>query len=36
MRFELSDGLAAVTQLAVDQADLERVLERLSRRPLEL
>ena len=35
-RFELSDGVAAVTQLAVDQADLERVLERLSQRPLEL
>jgi hypothetical protein len=36
MRFELGDGFAAVTQLAVNKADLERVLDELKSRPLEL
>jgi len=36
MRFELGNGTAAVTQLQVETADLERVLERLKHRPLEL
>lgn len=36
MRFELGEGFAAVTQLAVNKADLERVLDELKSRPLEL
>jgi hypothetical protein len=36
MRFELGDGHATVTQLAVRTSDLERVLDQLKRRPLEL
>lgn len=36
MRFELGDHLPVVTQLAVDKAELERVLERLKQQPLEL
>ena len=36
MRFELGPGAPAVTQLQVRAADLERVLERLKRRPREL
>jgi hypothetical protein len=32
-RFELGDDIAAVTQLAVRKADLERALDRLKRRP---
>jgi hypothetical protein len=36
MRFELGDGIPAVTQLAVEKAELERVLERLKKQPLEL
>src|SRR5262245_64001904 len=36
MRFELGDGHAAVTQLQVRQADLERVMAELRRRPLKL
>jgi hypothetical protein len=35
-RFELGDGLATVTQLAVRTADLERVMAELRSRPLEL
>jgi hypothetical protein len=34
-RFELSDGIA-LTQLAVRKSDLERVLDELKRRPLQL
>jgi hypothetical protein len=36
MRFELGLGAPAVTHLQVQAADLERVLERLKRRPREL
>ena len=36
MRFELGDGVPAVTQLAVEKAELERVLERLKEQPLAL
>lgn len=36
MRFELAHGVPAVTHLQVHVSDLERVLERLKRRPLEL
>ena len=36
MRFELAHGMPAVTHLQVHATDLERVLERLKRRPLEL
>ena len=36
MRFELAHGAPAVTHLQVQAADLERVLERLKRRPSEL
>jgi hypothetical protein len=36
MRFELGDGHATVTQLAVQTADLKLVLDRLKRRPLEI
>jgi hypothetical protein len=35
-RFELGDGHAAVTQLQVRQADLERVMAELRRRPMKL
>ena len=36
MRFELTHGMPAVTHLQVQASDLERVLERLKRRPMEL
>lgn len=36
MRFELGDDIEAVTQLAVRKSDLERVLDELKRRPLDL
>ena len=36
MRFELGEGFAAVTRLAVRKADLERVLDELKRGPFEL
>jgi hypothetical protein len=36
MRFELGDGLATLTQLVVDKSDLERVLDQLKRKPLNL
>lgn len=36
MRFELGDGLATLTQLAVRNSDLERVLDQLKRKPLNL
>jgi hypothetical protein len=36
MRFELGDGVATVTQLRVHRSDLERVLDELKRKPLNL
>jgi hypothetical protein len=36
MRFELGEGFAAVTKLAVRKADLERVLDELRRRPMDI
>lgn len=35
MRFEPGDGREAITQLAVLRSDLERVLDRLKRRPMD-
>jgi hypothetical protein len=36
MRFELGDGLATLTQLAVRKLYFERVLDQLKRKPLDL
>lgn len=36
MRFELGDGIVTVTQLRVHKSDLERVLDELRRKPLNL
>jgi hypothetical protein len=36
MRFELGDGIVTMTQLTVHKSDLERVLDQLKRKPLNL